>query len=93
MLSSFERRRCELSEFDILCDKEVFSARELARMLGVSHFTILRGIRKGTIRTEPGVDVLGNETKWRVIPRQEAERLARQQKSKTHEEKGNTDGR
>ena len=66
-----------MTEFK-LPDKEVFSAREVGRLLGVSNKTITDAVNKGTIASQPGKDVLGNPANWRVIPRSEVERLARQ---------------
>ncbi len=59
-------------------DKEVFSYRETGRILGVSHHTIHIAVQNGNIATLQGKDILGNPATWRVIPRSEVERLARQ---------------
>lgn len=59
-------------------DKEEFRVREVARILGVSHHTINIAIDQGDIQTIQGHDVLGREARWKVIPRSEVERLARQ---------------
>ena len=62
----------------IIPDKDDFSAREVARILGVSLFTITTAINNGDIHTEQGKTVLGLPSNRRVIPRLEVERLARQ---------------
>jgi len=66
-----------MTQFEIP-DKPFFRAREVGRILGVSHHTIQNGIDRGTIQSEQGKDILGNPASWRVIPRDEVIRLARQ---------------
>lgn len=66
-----------MTEFKIP-DKEEFRIREVARILGVSHHTLNNAIADGSIETVDGHDVLGRVAHWKVIPRSEVERLARQ---------------
>ena len=59
-------------------DKNGFSARETARLLGVSPYTIVSAIANGQIATIPGKTVLGLPSARNLIPREEVIRLARQ---------------
>lgn len=59
-------------------DKEVFTYREVARLLHVAHTTIFKAVAEGRIQTIPVIGgALGDRTR-EMIPRYEVERLARQ---------------
>lgn len=59
-------------------DKEVFTYREVARLLGVAHTTIFKAVSSGRIQTiTTTIGALGDRTR-EMIPRYEVERLARQ---------------